>query len=330
MNKKIQALHEEGIEVSRQYHRSEKRLISILQEMDDLKGYRSFDCKTLHDYAVREFKLSKDVTYTLIALARKSKLVPELKEKIEQGAIPISQARMIAPILTPQNQSQWLPKAEALSKLQLEKEIKREFPERAVQEKARYVTDTRMELKVGISEELHRKLKRAQDLLSQKKRKAVSLEETLEAITDLFLEKEDPLEKAKRAQTRKARVLIPSLVKPEADSCEHAPPELGEPDFPMKPTRVSYSFAPGRRFPIRNSVKHAVYLRAQGQCEARNRDGSRCAETRWLDLHHLKPLTHGGQDTLKNLKLICKGHHQLTHATETWASMALKSRGAGP
>src|SRR5438552_3738749 len=112
MNDKIKSAHEECLTVSRNYKAAEKSLISSLQAMDDLKGYRSFECKDLYEYATRILGHSRDVAYTFIRLARVSKKIPELKEKIESEAIPVSQARMVAPILTPENQSFWLEKAE--------------------------------------------------------------------------------------------------------------------------------------------------------------------------------------------------------------------------
>ncbi len=42
------------------------------------------------------------------------------------------------------------------------------------------------------------KLRRAQDLISQKKRKSVSLETVFEELVDHFLEKNDPMRRAKR------------------------------------------------------------------------------------------------------------------------------------
>lgn len=200
MKTRIQELHQEGIEISAQYRKAERRLISILQEMDSLKGFRDLGFRSLHEYATRAWKLSDDVAYILISLARKSKEVPVLKEKLEREEISISNARLIAPILDTQNQSEWILKAETLTKRELDKEIKREFPERAVPEQARYVTDSRLELKLGVSEELHEKLKRVQDLLAQSKQKHATLEEALEELASFYLEKKDPVKKAERAR----------------------------------------------------------------------------------------------------------------------------------
>src|SRR4051812_26010731 len=101
MKNEILSVHEEGVRVSTQYRVCEKRLISLLQKMSALKGCYEFGYKSLFDYVTKEWKLSPDVTYTLIRIARVSLAVPLLKEKLEKEEIPLAQARMIAPILTP-------------------------------------------------------------------------------------------------------------------------------------------------------------------------------------------------------------------------------------
>ena len=72
-------------------------------------------------------------------------------------------------------------------------------PKETVSERLTYVTRERLKLVVGVSEEFKSKLKRAQDLVSNSLLSAASLEQTLEAALDLFLEKRDPLQKAQRA-----------------------------------------------------------------------------------------------------------------------------------
>ena len=59
-------------------------------------------------------------------------------------------------------------------------------------------------------------------------------------------------------------------------------------------------------------LNHAVQKRDQAQC-THQQEGKRCTERRWLDIHHKNPLSLGGETTLENLVLLCKGHHQLTH-----------------
>src|SRR6185437_1017473 len=141
----------------------------------------------------------------LITVARKSLEVPMLQKKIEAGEITLSNARKIAPVLTIETQEKWLHAASTLSKRELEKEIVKENPQLAIQERAKPIAPERLELRVGISEKLHQELIRAQEIVSSQTKKPATLEETLEALAELFLKREDPIEKAKRArEARKA------------------------------------------------------------------------------------------------------------------------------
>ena len=61
-------------------------------------------------------------------------------------------------------------------------------------------------------------------------------------------------------------------------------------------------------------AKHTLALRDQGQCTFRYPDGKRCSERRWLDRHHLKSISEGGQNTIENLTTLCRAHHRYLHS----------------
>ena len=62
------------------------------------------------------------------------------------------------------------------------------------------------------------------------------------------------------------------------------------------------------------TIQHKVRLRDKGRCTYTDRDGNRCSQRRWLDFHHVIPVAAGGLDSVDNLKLLCRGHHQMIHA----------------
>ena len=270
----MKTLHARAVALVETYLKAESELLSVLQEIDRCKGFRELGFKSLFEYAT-SLGLSEGVAYNFITVARKSSEIPELREKLQAQEMTLSNAKTIAPILNSANQEKWLEAASTLSKRELEKEIAKEFPEKAVQENARYVSEKRIELRLGISEELLKKLRRVQDLES--KNVAASLEQALEAMAEGYLSKHDPLEKAKRA-----RQLFPGRV--------NSNPRV-----------------------IPAHLKHSVQKRDQAQC-THSKSGKRCQERRWLDIHHVKPLSKGGETTLGNLILLCKAHHQLLHS----------------
>ncbi|MFL5813639.1 MAG: HNH endonuclease [Bdellovibrionia bacterium] len=276
-----------------------------MQEIDIYKAYRDLGYKSLFEYATQGLRLSESVSYNLITIARKSKEVPQLQKMIRKQEITVSNARMIAPVLTRENQNEWLMAAASLSKRALEKEIAKTLPEMQVQESARYVSEKRIELKLGISEELHEKLKRVQDLVSSQSGKAAKMEVALQAALDLYIEKMDLQKKAERAQAKFAQASVRSQA--AAQDKTQPVPSL-QPSLQPVPGQVHQ-----RTRYIPAKLKHAVRLRDKGQCALKDVNGKRCAEKRWLEIHHIKSIIDGGANELQNLALVCHAHHQFLH-----------------
>ncbi len=205
MHKSVQILHEKALSSIRDYLRSESELITILQEMDQCRGYREFGARSLFEYATKVLGLSESVTLNLTSVARKAIEVPALKQMIAEKKMTISNARSIVPILTPENQDRWLKSASQLSKRELEREIAKDFPRQAIQESLKPVSAERYELKLGISAQLQAQLKQSQDLIASKRKKAVNLEETLEVLVHAYLEQEDPMKRAERMESQKQK-----------------------------------------------------------------------------------------------------------------------------
>ena len=115
---------------------------------------------------------------------------PVLHSAIQSGSLSVSKARKIAPVLTLENQVEWVEKAKTLPTRKLEEEVAGVAPREATPERMKFVTEDRLELRLGISKALQEKLKRVQDLEAQRMGRAVSFEETLDALVDLYLEVE--------------------------------------------------------------------------------------------------------------------------------------------
>jgi hypothetical protein len=158
----------------------------------------------------------------------------------------------------------------------------------------KFVTEERLELRVGISKSLQEKLKRAQDLESQRTGRAVSLEETLEAMAVVYLEKKDPLQRAHRAAERKSGHAAGACVTGQASEAKSSV----------------------NREPIPAAILHQARLRDQGQCVHRDVGGRRCENRRWVHIHHVQPRGKGGPNTVENLITLCSAHHRIHHAGE--------------
>ena len=240
----IKSLHEKALETARNYIRLEKELLEIIIEIEKKKAYRRLGYSSLYTYVNEGLKISPSTSYNFIQVARKSIEVPALKEEVSSGRISISKAKKIAPVLNKENHQQWFTVAHSSTHRKLEREVALASPTQAVPEKVNYVPSTekvservqvkrsvpRLAVQLGVSEKLMLKLRDVQNLESQRQKKNITLEETLEALTELYLEKKDPVRKAKRQKARGklkplSHPLTPTNAMPIGEKIKNAAPK---------------------------------------------------------------------------------------------------------
>jgi len=298
MQKPWQKTHEKTLTAVRSFHRSEAHLVDCLHEAEHQKVYKHLGYTSLFFYAVSELGLSEANAYSFIAVSRKAREIPEMKRAIDSGHLSVSKAKKVVPVIQKENAGDWIAKAKTLPCRILEQAVAKECPKAATPERARYVSQDRLDLRLGVSEKLLNKIKRVQDILSQKERRAVSMEEAMDRCFDLFLEKKDPEVKAKRVINRRA---------------EHGKIEIGHVTKMGKINKKPFDKAGKIRKPIPMRVKHEVMRRDGGQCTHVLANGERCGSRRWLDLHHVRRVSRGGEDSVNNLQLLCSAHHRMVH-----------------
>ncbi|MCC7406329.1 MAG: HNH endonuclease, partial [Bdellovibrionales bacterium] len=180
-------------------------------------------------------------------------------------------------------------------------------------EASRSVAPARVQLEVGISEKLMIKIRRAQGLLSQRVRRGATLEETLEAMVDVYLSKHDPTERAKR-QLLRGKLNDEQVLRPAAEmGASNASSEKTARKQSDGGEQASVPVHASKRRPLAAATKHRVFLKFGARCGYINNQGERCSENKFLEVHHLKPLHLGGDDRLENLTLLCSGHHRGVH-----------------
>lgn len=265
-------LHGRALAAAGRYKRAHAELLDIVIRVDEARLYLAFDLGSSFSYCVEKLGLTEDVACSFIAVARKARAVPELKIAIDAG-LDFTKAKQVARVITPENQAELLATAAASSTRELERAIVKDHPREAVVERVRIVAEDRHKLELGLSEELLMKLRRAQDLACNKAKKAASLEDTLAAVLELYLEREDPQRKAERAK-----------------------PGAGD---------VAGDLA-GEEIPA--ASLHAVNRRDGGRCQKPG-----CGRTRWIEIHHRVPRAAGGTHEPENLITLCGFHHRRLH-----------------
>lgn len=290
-------IHAQAILAAQNYKTAEFSLLQALQAVEAKRVFIALGYSSLFRYAADALKLSESVAFSLITVARKARDVPSLQLSLQSGEVTLSNARMISAVITIENSREWIAQASTLSKRQLEKEIVKIRPQAATPERVAYTSEKRVRLEMGLSESEMLRLRRVQDLVSQSQRRPASLEETVQVLCGDFLSRKDPVEQAKR-QTARGQKIAPKI--------------LTVPVKTLDPGRVGTASA--RRIPIPAVVRHAVNLRDGNRCGYVSDVGTRCGETRWIELHHRIPVSHGGQNTAENLVTLCSGHHRAVHA----------------
>ncbi|RYZ76702.1 MAG: HNH endonuclease [Proteobacteria bacterium] len=174
-------------------------------------------------------------------------------------------------------------------------------PRAAVAESMKYVSADVLELKFAVSEEWSELLNDVKDLMSQKKQRAVSTEETLFILMSEFKRKHDPVLKAERVQVKNAgrKAELAHADTKSTNTIAHA----------AEPTLV---VAPGKRY-IPAASRHKIALRDSGKCSFVDRHGKRCGSGRWVQKHHVHHFADGGSHDVENLETLCWAHHVMKH-----------------
>lgn len=135
----------------------------------------------------------------------------------------------------------------------------------------------RYKLQLTASQQLHDKLRQAQDLLRHDLPDG-DVAQVLERALDLLV-----------AQRMKRH--FGQSAKPRAK-------------------RAAAPLEPGSRH-VPNNVRRAALARAGARCCYVSADGKRCDQRGWLELHHEDPFARGGAATPGNIHVFCRAHNQL-------------------
>ena len=139
--------------------------------------------------------------------------------------------------------------------------------------RVRVLSEDLVEVSFRVSRSVHAKLQRVE---------ALAKAEVLETCLDLYLDRFDPVRKAERARLS----VRTEKQKPEAHRGRH---------------------------PLTAAQRHAVFRRDQGRCTHVDAQGKRCDSERYVQIHHIHPVSQGGGNEPENLTTLCSFHHDLVH-----------------
>jgi len=285
MNKtQIETLHHRNVSLFEKHQTIEGELLDALQDFDRCRGYHHFGQNNFFSYCVEILKMTENQAYTFIRVSRKSVEVPKLKEAVQAKRISISSAKVIASVITQQNQQDWITKAESLSKSALEREITKVQPKALKADRIIPMTPQLSELRGVISVKAWEILKRIKELESKSNRSPCDLDRAIIVMGEFYLDRNDPVRKA---QNKKSGPTSKSTVPGDSQK------------------------SISRKIPM--ATLHQLNRRDNGACQFVRPKGRLCGSRHYVEFHHIKPFSLGGQHSAQNLVTLCSGHHKGLH-----------------
>jgi len=283
------------------------RLLAHLVEVEERRLHLEAACPSMFQFCVQRLGMSEDEACRRIHAARLARRFPDLLVRIQQGDLTLSTMALLQDALTEASYEELVEAAAGKTKAEVQALLAKRSPKpdvaaaittipmqpaiptldvAQVQAPAAAVgpqlvplSETRHRVQFTASDELRKKLERAQDLTRHANAQG-DLALVVERAVDLLLEK---LEKQRLGKASRPR---------------HSP-EDGDPQNSSRATR------------------RAVFERDGERCTFTDADGHRCPATTWLELDHVIARARGGTSELANLRVRCRAHNRL-YAEQTF------------
>ena len=290
------------------------RLLALLGEVDARRLYLGQSCSSLFTYCTQILHLSEHAAYHRMEAARIARQFPVILDMVADGALTLTNIRLLAPRLTRDNHLELLKAARHKSKLEVQLQIAALAPRPAERALLRKLpTPTRVETAEPVPSSAPTLPKEAHPAAAA----IVSAPRPTIAplAPDRYLLK-ITVSDVTKAKLRRAQDLIRHAV-PNGDPAVIIDRALTVLVEQLERTKIAATPCPrraggppktirSRRVPA--AVRRAVWHRDGGRCAFVGANG-RCTETGCLEFHHLRPFADGGSTTVDNLQLRCRAHN---------------------
>lgn len=280
------------------------KVLHHLREVERRMLFAKLGFSSLYEYAVKELKYSESSAHRRISSMRLLKTLPELEQKVESGALPLStlsQAQSFfrqEKIVSSEKKIEILTALEGKSVRDVEKTLVMQSsqPLTMHKERIRPIAEDLHHVSLMVDADLMNNIEELKALVSHQN-PGMSLKRLLE------LAVQDSLEKR--------RVKKPKLSPPAPEVKKSAAKPIA-----AKPTRY---------IPVQ--TKRRVWHRDDGQCTYIDKTtGRRCHSRHFLQIDHIEPFALGGGNDEANLRLRCAAHNRFA-ALEVFGSAKMQSSG---
>jgi hypothetical protein len=287
-------IHEEALKRSQNFKRAEWPLIEILQRVASENVHRQAGQPSLFAYANKVLGLSESLSNAFTNVAVKAMKIPRLSTALREHRFSVTKIIRITSVMTLDNADELIELATRATNRELDRKSAELQPGKSRRTSKKPISETESRLSFDVSNETLELLARAKELLTKKESKTEN--EILHCVLEEWLERHDPVRKAARATKKKK------------ESC--ASKAAAEPVVQSQPQPAQKPYG---RIPLTAEQRHAVNHRDAGQCTALHENGERCEHTKWIDIHHIVPVSKGGSNDPSNLRTLCWFHHDLIH-----------------
>jgi len=322
-------------EAARRDRTTTARMLVLIGRADAARLYAATRHDSMFAYCVGELRMSEDVAYKRIRVARAARRCPAILERLADGRLHLSGAYLLAPLLRRENAADLLEAATHRSKFDIERLIAERFPRPTLlpspaPEGAPDVEPSSFQLAPGpVAPEASDVAPVARPSVQPAAPPAAPIAPRLapgpvERITPLAADcllVEFTIGDRALDKLRYAKALLGHAV-PAGDLAqvfERALDALIAEQEKRKfavtsrtPRDSSHGSAGPRHIPA--AVRRAVVERDGGCCTFESAAGHRCGSRKRLEFDHIQPVAKGGVSTVENLRLRCRTHNQ--HAAE--------------
>ncbi len=322
-------------EVAQRDRTTTARMLVLIGRADAARLYAPTRHDSMFAYCVGELRMSEDVAYKRIRVARAARRCPAILERLADGRLHLSGAYLLAPHLRRENAAELLEAATHRSKFDIERLLAERFPRPALlpaprPEDSPDVATSSCQLAPGpVAPEAPAAGPDANVPAPPVTTPTVPISPRLAPgpvarITPLLhdcLLVEFTIGDRALDKLRYAKALLGHAV-PTGDLARVIERALDA----LIAEQEKRKFAVTSRTPrdsarkstdprhIPAAVRRAVVARDGGCCTFESAAGHRCGSRKRLEFDHIEPVAKGGASTAENLRLRCRTHNQ--HAAE--------------
>ncbi len=319
------------------------RLVALLVELDARRLYLAEGCSSLFTYCTQVLHLSEFGAYNRIEAARAAGRFPTILQHLAEGSVNLTTIKLLSPHLTETNHAAVLDEARHKSKREIEHMVAALRPRPDVPSVIRKLPETKPIEGAGTIQVAAVVAQAADSGPSSNPmvgdtRPISPAEAGREptAVKPLAPERykiQFTVNRETYDDLRRAQDLLRHVV-PDGDPAviferalkllvrELSRARIGAVERPRPLRAKTGSTRRTRHIPA--AVKRAVWKRDGGRCAFKGTEG-RCAETGFLEFHHLVPFGAGGPTVIENIELRCRAHN--AHEAELYFGSA---RSSGP